>query len=115
LKNIIFIIIAVGFISPSFAGHYALSNDTGNEITGVFIRETGSVDFQAAPAVPEMEVENVFCALDSLGPEDAIFIGFDFEPDYAAENMPMVVAGLRHAFGRDIPVFVTSMTSHGDC
>lgn len=114
MKMTFFLSLTAGLVFSSFAGQYSLTNDTSNSIVGVFIRETGSIDFLAAPAAPEMEVENVFYAIDSLGPEDAIFIGFDFEPDLVAENMPMAVAGLRHAFGRHIPVFVTSLTPPGN-
>jgi hypothetical protein len=60
------------------------------------------------PVFPTREVESIYFYIDSLGPEDAIFIGFDFDPGTAAENMPMAVAELRHAFARDIPVFMTS-------
>jgi len=60
------------------------------------------------PVFPTQEVESIYYYIDSLGPEDAIFIGFDFDPGTAAENMPMAVAELRHAFARDVPVFMTS-------
>ncbi len=65
------------------------------------------------PVFPTMEVETIYDYVDLLGPEDAIFIAFDFDPGTAAENMPMAVAGLRHAFARGIPVFMTAVTPLG--
>ncbi len=54
------------------------------------------------------EVEDIFYHVNALGPEDAIFISFDFAPGTQAENMPMGVAVLRHAFSKNIPVFMTA-------
>jgi hypothetical protein len=60
-----------------------------------------------------MEVETIYDYIDQLGPENAIFVAFDFDPGTAAENMPMSVAALRHAFARDVPVFMTAVTPLG--
>lgn len=60
------------------------------------------------PVLPSDEVHGIFDYMDELGPENAIMVSFDFEPGTAAENQPMGVAMLRHAFARHIPVFVTA-------
>jgi hypothetical protein len=60
------------------------------------------------PVVPTREVESIYNLVDSLGPEDAIFVGWDFDPGTEAENQPMGVAVLRHAFSRHVPVFITA-------
>jgi hypothetical protein len=65
------------------------------------------------PVTTTKEVENIFDFVNELGPDDAIFIGFDFAPGTQAENMPMAVAVLRHAFHNNIPVFMTAIVPLG--
>lgn len=65
------------------------------------------------PVVPTQEVRSIYTLVDSLGPDDAIFIGWDFDPGTEAENQPMGVAVLRHAFARHIPVFLTAVSPLG--
>lgn len=65
------------------------------------------------PVVPTQEVESIYNLVDSLGSDDAIMIGWDFDPGTEAENQPMGVAVLRHAFVRHIPVFVTAVSPLG--
>lgn len=65
------------------------------------------------PILPSVEVLGIYDHIEGLGPDNAIFVGFDFDPGTAAENMPMGVAVLRHAFARNIPVFVTAYTPLG--
>lgn len=60
------------------------------------------------PITTTIEVENIFNYVNELGPENAMFISFDFAPGTQAENMPMGVAVMRHAFFNDVPVFLTS-------
>ena len=65
------------------------------------------------PVFPTQEVESIYDYMDQLGPDNAIFIAFDFDPGTSAENMPMAVAVMRHAFARDVPVFMTAVTPLG--
>lgn len=65
------------------------------------------------PIIPSAEVLGIYDHIEGLGPDNAIFVGFDFDPGTAAENMPMGVAVLRHAFARNIPVFITAYTPLG--
>lgn len=60
------------------------------------------------PVLPTSEVQSIFDYMEGLGPEDAIFISFDFDPGTQAENLPMCVAVMRHAFARGIPAFMTA-------
>jgi hypothetical protein len=65
------------------------------------------------PVSTTEEVESIFNYVDSLGKENAIFIGFDYDPGTQAENTPMGVAVMRHAFHNNIPVFLTAYTPLG--
>lgn len=65
------------------------------------------------PVVPTDEVRSIYTLVDSLGQDDAIFIGWDFDPGTEAENQPMGIAVLRHSFDRHIPVFVTAVSPLG--
>lgn len=60
------------------------------------------------PVIPTPHVISIFDYIENLGPENAIFISFDFDPGTDPENMPMAVAVMRHAFSRNIPVFFTA-------
>jgi len=60
------------------------------------------------PILPSQEVVSIYDYMENLTTDNAIFVGFDFDPGTAAENMPMGVAVLRHAFARHIPVFITA-------
>ncbi len=65
------------------------------------------------PVYPTSEVQTIYDYIEELGPEDAVFIGFDFDPGTQAENMPMSVAVMRHAFSRGVPVFMTAYSPLG--
>jgi hypothetical protein len=65
------------------------------------------------PVVPTDEVRSIYTLMDSLGPDDAIFVGWDFDPGTEAENQPMGIAILRHAFDRHVPVFLTAYSPLG--
>jgi len=60
------------------------------------------------PVLPTKNVISIFDYVETLGPENAIFVSFDFDPGTDPENMPMAVAITRHAFARNIPVFFTA-------
>ena len=60
------------------------------------------------PVVTTDEVESIFDYMEGLDSEDAIFVSFDFAPGTQAENMPMAVGVIRHAFSRNVPVFMTA-------
>lgn len=65
------------------------------------------------PILPSQEVISIYDYIENLDKDNAIFVGFDFDPGTAAENQPMGEAVLRHAFSRGIPVFITSVTPLG--
>jgi hypothetical protein len=65
------------------------------------------------PIIPNREVRSIYNLVDSLGPDNAIMVGWDFDPGTDAENQPMGLAVLRHALGRRIPVFITAYTPLG--
>lgn len=65
------------------------------------------------PILPSEEVVSIYDYIEELGSDNAIFVGFDFEPGTAAENQPMAIAVLRHAFSRNIPVFITAVAPMG--
>lgn len=65
------------------------------------------------PVVPTDEVRSIYSLIDTLETDDAIFVGWDFDPGTEAENQPMGVAVLRHAFSRHVPVFVTAVSPLG--
>ena len=54
------------------------------------------------------EVEGIYDYVDSLDHDDAVMIGFDYNPGTMAENQPMTEAVMRHCFARKIPVFITA-------
>jgi len=60
------------------------------------------------PITTTTEVESIFDYVNELDKEDAIFISFDYAPGTQAENTPMAVAVMRHAFYNDVPVFMTA-------
>ena len=60
------------------------------------------------PVVTTTEVENIYNYVDELGSDEAMFVGFDFAPGTSAENLPMAVAVIRHAFHNNVPVFMTA-------
>ena len=60
------------------------------------------------PVVTTDEVEGIFDYMDELGPENAIFVSFDFAPGTQAENMPMAIGVIRHALHNNVPVFMTA-------
>ena len=65
------------------------------------------------PILPSEEVTSIYDYIENLNSDNAMFIGFDFDPGTAAENQPMGLAVLRHAFSRNIPVFITAVTPMG--
>jgi hypothetical protein len=54
-------------------------------------------------------VENLFEKIESLGPQDAVLISFDYGPTTAPENGPMAAAVLRHCFTRRVKVVVIAL------
>lgn len=65
------------------------------------------------PISTTAEVESIFNYINELDKENAIFIGFDYDPGTQAENTPMGVAVMRHAFHNNVPVFMTAYTPLG--
>lgn len=60
------------------------------------------------PITTTAEVESIFNFVNELDKNDAMFISFDYAPGTQAENTPMGVAVMRHAFHNNVPVFITS-------
>lgn len=60
------------------------------------------------PISTTAEVESIFNYVNELDKNDAMFISFDYAPGTQAENTPMGVAVMRHAFHNNVPVFITS-------
>jgi hypothetical protein len=60
------------------------------------------------PITTTVEVESIFDYVNGLDKNDAMFISFDYAPGTQAENTPMSIAVMRHAFHNNVPVFITS-------
>ncbi|OGK12206.1 MAG: hypothetical protein A2Y63_05380 [Candidatus Riflebacteria bacterium RBG_13_59_9] len=60
--------------------------------------------FDVWPNLPTKEVKGVFDTIDNLQPGDTILVAVDFDPSSEPELYPMLLAVLRHAFGKDIYV-----------
>jgi hypothetical protein len=61
------------------------------------------------PVVPTDPVKGLFTRLDSLGPDDAVMISFDYGPSSEPELNPMAASILRHLFIRDVKVVVVAI------
>lgn len=66
------------------------------------------------PVNPTDEVEGMYYHVDSMDQDDAVMIGFDYQPGTMAENQPMAVAVMRHCFARNVPVFITAFWPLGN-
>lgn len=60
------------------------------------------------PVTTTEEVESIFDFMNELDGSSAIFVAFDYQPGTMAENHPMAVAVMRHAFARNVGVFITA-------
>jgi hypothetical protein len=61
------------------------------------------------PVVPTDPVETLFTKVDSLGPDDAVVVSFDYGPSSEPELNPMAWAILRHLFIRETKVLVMAL------
>jgi hypothetical protein len=61
------------------------------------------------PVVPTKPVADLYAAVDSLGPEDAVIVSFDYGPSSEPELNPMAESILRHLFTKKIKVLVMSL------
>jgi hypothetical protein len=84
-----------------------------SDSTAMILTPVGPSPLGLGQIVPSQEVISIYNLVDSLGPENAIMIGWDFDPGTEAENQPMGVALLRHAFSRRVPVFITAYSALG--
>ncbi len=64
------------------------------------------IGFSVSTTLP---VENWFEKVESLGPDDAVIVSFDYGPTTAPETEPMAHAVLRHCFARRIKVIVIAL------
>ncbi len=61
------------------------------------------------PVVPTAPVKGLFNKIDTLGPDDAVMISFDYGPSSEPELNPMAAAILRHLFIRKVRVLVVAI------
>jgi len=61
------------------------------------------------PVVPTDPVQGLFDKVESLGPEDAVVISYDYGPSSEPELNPMSEAILRHCFTRRIRVMIMAI------
>ena len=61
------------------------------------------------PTVPTMPVQNLFDAIEELGPDDAVIISFDYGPSSEPELNPMAQSIMRHCFKRRVKVLVMAL------
>ncbi|MBN2541358.1 hypothetical protein JXI42_00675 [bacterium] len=59
------------------------------------------------------EVESIYNYIEDLGPNDAIIISNDYDPQTKPELYPMVKAIIRHAFDREVKVIVMTLIVTG--
>ncbi|MFZ1946437.1 MAG: hypothetical protein WAW06_02720 [bacterium] len=83
-RRIIYLVVAVGALVP-------------------IIRPIG------LPVIPTKPVADLYTAVDSLGPEDAVIVSFDYGPSSEPELNPMAESILRHLFTRKIKVLVMAL------
>jgi hypothetical protein len=61
------------------------------------------------PTVPTEPVMRLFDKIESLGPDDAVIISFDYGPSSEPELNPMAQSIMRHCFKRRIKVLVMAL------
>ncbi len=60
--------------------------------------------FEIWPNIPTPEVKGVYSTIEGLSAGDVIAVAVDFDPSSEPELYPMLLAVLRHAFGKDLRV-----------
>ena len=58
-------------------------------------------------------VRDAFRAVDRLPPGSVVFISIDYDPSSAPELQPMLIALLRHCFGKGLKVIITGQLALG--
>lgn len=61
------------------------------------------------PTVPTMPVERLFEKIESLEPDDAVIISFDYGPSSEPELNPMAQAIMRHCFKKKVKILVMAL------
>ena len=61
------------------------------------------------PTVPTAPVARLFDKIETLGPEDAVIISFDYGPSSEPELNPMAQSIMRHCFKRGVKVLVMAL------
>ena len=61
------------------------------------------------PTVPTAPVKRLFDKIETLGPEDAVIISFDYGPSSEPELNPMAEAIMRHLFMKEAKVLVMAL------
>jgi hypothetical protein len=70
------------------------------------------VDFKI-PIRVESEVRTIHEFIDTLKPDEIVFIAIDYDPNALAELHPMCYAVMEHCFRKDLKVIITALSQNG--
>ena len=70
------------------------------------------VDFQV-PIRVENEVRTIHEFIDTLPPDEIVFIAIDYDPNALAELHPMCYALMEHCFRKNLKVIITALSQNG--
>ncbi|MFH1374583.1 MAG: hypothetical protein ABII79_12385 [bacterium] len=70
------------------------------------------VDFQI-PIRVENEVRTIHEFIDTLPPDEIVFIAIDYDPNALAELHPMCYALMEHCFRKNLKVIITALSQNG--
>ncbi len=70
------------------------------------------VDFQI-PIRVESEVRTIHEFIDTLKPDEIVFIAIDYDPNALAELHPMCYAMMEHCFRKNLKVIITALSQNG--
>lgn len=65
------------------------------------------------PIIVEAEVRSVYDFVDSLPPDDIVFVAIDYDPNAQAELHPMTYAIFEHCFRKNVKVIFTALSQNG--
>lgn len=69
-------------------------------------------DFQI-PILVEDETREIYNFVDSLPPDDIVFIAIDYDPNSLAELHPMTFAVAEHCWRKNLKIIFTSLSQNG--
>ncbi len=70
------------------------------------------IDFQV-PIRVENEVRTIHEFIDTLKPDEIVFIAIDYDPNALAELHPMCYALMEHCFRKKLKVIITALSQNG--